>query len=688
VVRVGAPVVGVDIGGTYTDLVLHDEASGETHVGKIRSTPDDPTRALVAGLDELAARAGVQPDTVRGLFHGTTIATNSVLEHDGARVGLITTRGFRDVVHIGRHQRPLSYSVAQQIPLQSRPLVRRCNRKVVRERIVPPGHVDEPLDEDDVREAARELAAAGCDAIAIGFLHAYLDPSHERRAAQIVSEILPDAFVTTSAEVAPEFREFERFTTTCLNAFVGPRSGRYLERLSGVLETRGGASEVHVMTSNGGLASAAQAARRPVSLLLSGPAAGVLGGRFSARRAGRDRLVTFDVGGTSADIGIATAGGIEEASARDGLVAGYPVLLPMLAIHSIGAGGGSIARLDAAGGFRVGPHSAGAVPGPACYGLGGTEPTVTDACVALGRLPAAHMLAGSLRVNADAAHAALTPLARALGTTVLEIADGVVRVANANMAAAIRSRTVERGLDPRSFALVAFGGAGPMHAAEVADLVGIREILIPPYPGITSAIGLVTSDLKYDRTRTLVSAGAAIDAGRVNAVLDELECELRATLAGDGVDPGDCEVARALDCRYAGQGYELRVPLGDGAFTVDDLDAFHAIHEREFQHVPAAPIEIVNARVTAFGRRSPVERLGLTARRASAERLVTDLAIREGGRLIHRSAPVIERNALHASEPIAGPAVVVQDDATTFVPPTWCLRVEPSGCLVLEVGDA
>ncbi|HEX6130816.1 MAG TPA: hydantoinase/oxoprolinase family protein, partial [Actinomycetota bacterium] len=517
-------VIGVDIGGTFTDLMLYDSGSGAVHVHKVPSTPAEPDRAMVTGLAELCTAAGIAPRDVTGVFHGTTVATNAVLEHDGALAGMVTTRGFRDIVHIGRHQRPLHYSVMQDIPWQAKPFVRRRHRKVVTERIVPPsGEVLVPLDEEEVRAAARELRAEGVEAVAVCFLFSYLNPEHERRAAAIVREEIPDAFVTTSADIVPQFREFERFTTATMSAFVGPKTGRYLERLAAGLEEEGVAGDLHVMMSSGGVASSEAAAERPVTLLLSGPAAGILGGRWAGALSGHRRLITFDMGGTSADIGIVTESGVTEASARDTWIGGYPLLVPMLDVHAIGAGGGSIAYVDEGGAFRVGPRSAGAMPGPACYGYGGAEPTISDAHVVLGRLDPDRFLGGRMKLDPQAAVDVVQRLADELGLGFAETADGILTIANSNMARAIRSRTIEKGHDPREFALVAFGGAGPLHAADVADSLGIPEVLVPPYPGITSAAGLLTSDLKYDQMRTVFQMQGSVDAERLNSELDELE---------------------------------------------------------------------------------------------------------------------------------------------------------------------
>ena len=678
-------VIGVDIGGTFTDLMLYDTASGEVAVHKLRSTPDDPGLALIDGIRELCNANGIAASSIAGVYHGTTVATNAVLQHRGAVAGMITNSGFRDVVHIGRHQRPQHYSVMQDIPWQAQPFVERRHRKVVDERITPPtGEVLVPLDEEGVRAAARELRDAGVESVAVCFLFSYLDPSHERRAAAIVAEEMPRAFVTASADIFPQFREFERFTTATMNAFLGPGTGRYLARLESALSDEGVPGKLHVMMSNGGVASAAQAARRPVTLLLSGPAAGVLGSVWAGARSSRERLITFDMGGTSADIGIVTEQGIAEASARDTEVAGYPLLVPMIDIHTIGAGGGSIAFVDEGGGFRVGPRSAGATPGPACYGLGGVEPTVSDANVVLGRIDPSRFLGGEMALDREAGVAAVAELAGRLGLGLLEAAEGIITIANANMAAAIRSRTIQKGRDPRDFSLVALGGAGPLHAAEVADSLGVPEVLVPAYPGITAAMGLLTSDLKYDQMRTAFMFEGAFDPTRLDGDLADMEAELRTSLSADGVADEDVEVTAALDARYVGQGYELRVPLPERRFTAAALEEFHRLHEQEYGHAFRDPIEIVNLRVTAIGRRQKLKSIPVSS--GSLE----DALIGQGegvfrvhGVLETFTTVHYDRARLPFDETFAGPAVVFQRDTTILIPPGWTATADESGNLLL-----
>ncbi len=599
--------LGVDVGGTFTDIILANTGRKTFAIHKVPSTSPDPSVGVIDGIRELCSREDVDLAKVEHLFHGTTVATNAILEHKGARTGMLTTRGYRDIIHIGRHQRPQNYSLMQDIPWQSRPLVRRRHRKLVTERLTPPrGEVLTPLDEEEVRREIADLRDEGVDSIAVCFLFSYLNPSHELRVREIIEEEFPGAFVTTSADISPQFREFERFTTCCLNAFVGPRVRDFILNLSDRLHETGIAVEPHIMTSNGGVATARTITDKPVYTMLSGPAAGVLGGQWTAQRDARRDLITFDVGGTSADIGIVTATGITEASARDTKIAGYPVMIPMIDIHTIGAGGGSIAYVDEGGAFRVGPRSAGSAPGPACYGKGGAEPTVTDANLVLGRLDPDHFLGGSMKLDADAAFAVIDSMAEQLGMDRYEAAEGVNTIMSANMANAIRSRTVQKGHDPRKFALVAFGGAGPMTAVEVARHLKIPQVVVPIYPGITSALGLLTTDLKYDFMHTEFMIAQDLDAGKLRQDLDTLEAQAREQLARDGIPEDRTRLDCSLDLRYLGQGYEMRIPISPEALDTGSMatvwDDFHERHRVEFgHHFPSNPIEIVNLRDTGAG---------------------------------------------------------------------------------------
>ncbi|MDE0718159.1 MAG: hydantoinase/oxoprolinase family protein [Rhodospirillaceae bacterium] len=687
-------LIGVDVGGTFTDLIFTDTDRDVTLIHKVPTTPDDPSVGAIAGLRELCARHDLDPAAIDHVFHGTTIATNAVLEHDGARTGMITNRGYRDILHIGRHQRPENYSIMQDIPWQDRPLVRRRDRATVRERLAPPrGAVLEPLDEEAVREAARSFKARGIEAICVCFLFSYIDPRHEERAREIVLEEFPEAFVTYSAAVAPQFREFERFTTAAMNAFVGPKVRGYVRNFAAGLGDAKCRADLHIMGSNGGIATAATIAERPVLTLLSGPAAGVLGGRWAAAPEADERLITFDVGGTSADIGTVVDGRVSEATARDTWIGGYPVLVPMLDIATIGAGGGSIAHVDRGGAYRVGPQSAGSRPGPAAYGLGGEQPTVTDANLVLGRLDPANFLGGEMTLDTDAAQRVIGSLAEQVGLGELEAAEGVVTILNSNMANAIRAQTIQRGLDPRGFSLVALGGAGPLHAAEVAAMLDIPKVIVPPHPGITSAAGLLTTDLKYDAVKTAFQTSDSVDAAKLNADFAWLEDTLVAQFAADGFERGRIDLIRAGDLRYVGQGYELRVAFPEGPVDEAALaglwQAFERQHRTEYGHVFAdSPVEIVNIRLTGtalmpkIGRPAPIGTGTLDAARLR----VGSCSFRVDGGLTPFETPYYRRDAIPADSPVDGPAVVVQRDTTTVVPPGWTAIAGSNRNLILKHG--
>ncbi len=685
-------LIGVDVGGTFTDLIYTDTETNATAIHKVPTTPDDPSVGAIVGIEALCKRLPIDPRRIDHVLHGTTIATNAVLEYEGAKTGIVTNEGYRDILHIGRHQRPLNYSIMQDIPWQARPLARRRYRKVVGGRITPPnGDVLQPLDEGAVREAARQLKADGVDAIAVCFLFSYIDSTHEDRAKAIIEEEYAECFVTTSASIAPQFREFERFTTAAMNAFIGPKVRDYVANFEAGLKTVQIDADLHIMGSHGGAATAALVNKKPVLTLLSGPAAGVLGGAWSAGLCGRDRLITFDVGGTSADIGIIIDGRFAEATARDTWVGGYPVLVPMIDIETIGAGGGSIASVDRGGAFRVGPQSAGSRPGPAAYGHGGDQPTVTDANLVLGRLDKDNFLGGVMALDADAARVAIDKLATELNLDALETAAGILTILNANMANAIRSRTIQKGLDPRDFALVAFGGAGPLHGAEVADMLDIPEVIVPAHPGITSAAGLLTTDLKYDTIKTEFQVEGSVDLQKLSADFVSLEADLRRQYAADGIDDADVQLSRAGDLRYVGQGYELRIEFPDrpidAAVLTDVWRAFHERHEAEYGHVfTDSPIEIVNIRMTGVGIMpkiaAPTRQDGKSTD-AAALRSGT-CVFRVSGELRPFETTYYERDNLSSDASITGPAIIVQTDTTIVVPPDWVATIETGENIILR----
>ncbi|MFM1655793.1 hydantoinase/oxoprolinase family protein [Brevibacillus sp. B_LB10_24] len=686
-------LIGVDVGGTFTDIVFTDTVERATWIHKVPTTMEDPSIGVVQGIEELCERKGIEPAQIDHVFHGTTIATNSVLEYDGSKTGMITTKGYRDILHIGRHQRPQNYSIMQEIPWQDRPLVQRRYRKVVTERLAPPkGDVLVALEEEEVRASVRELRQEGVESIVVAFLFSYINPAHENRVKQIIEEEYPGAFVTTSASVSPQFREFERFTTAAINGFVGPKVKKYINNLEAKLKKSFPGADLHIMCSNGGVATPQSVAEKPVTTLLSGPAAGVLGGSWSGTLSRRKKLITFDVGGTSADIGIVTEQGYSESSARDTWIAGYPVMVPMIDIHTIGAGGGSIAYVDEGGAFKVGPRSAGSRPGPACYGHGGMKPTVTDANVVLGRLDEENFLGGEMQIYPSASFKVIGELAERLKLGVKETAEGILTILNNNMANAIRAKTIQKGQDPREFALVAFGGAGPLHAVEVAKILNIPEVIIPPYPGITSATGLLTTDIKYDVIKTEFMLSTQLDCQQLNRDLELLGGQIAQQLIADGIGSDQVRLVRTADCRYVGQGYELRIDLPAGEVTQQNmeraLEQFHRLHEAEYGHYFAdSPIEIVNIRMTGIGMMPKIGDPVVEETGNVEEALMKtgQTAFRKDGQLQTCETSFYLREKLPAGAVLSGPAVILQKDTTTIVPPDCQVLVEKSGNLIIKV---
>ena len=689
--------IGVDVGGTFTDLVFVDEASGRTQVTKVPSTPDDPSRAVISGIAELCDAVGVALAEIDQVFHGTTVATNIALTHTGADVGLITTEGFRDVLHIARHQRPLNFSLQQELQWQSRPLVPRRHRFGVRERVTAPdGVVLVPLDEAEVRERVRELKAAGVDSIAVCFLHSYLEPAHERRVKEIVAEEHPDAFLSISHEVLPVYREYERTSTVCLNAYVGPKVSAYLKTLESELRRRGFRHTVQLMQSSGGMAPIDWAAERPVNLLMSGPVAGLIGSIWAAGALGHDNVVSLDIGGTSADIGVAAGARLRMRNLLDTKVGDYQAMVPMVDIDTIGAGGGSIAFVDDGGVFRVGPQSAGARPGPACYQHGGTQPTSTDAQAILGRLRRGRgLIGGAMDVSVELAHAAFAPLAEQLEMTVEEAALGALQIQKFEMTQAIELNSVRRGYDPREFTLVAAGGAGPLFACDIAFELEIPRVLVPPHPGILAATGLLASDVEHEFAATERHVVGAGDAARLGARFAELERQAVDQLEADGVPQERRLLKRLADARYVGQGHELRFAVPAGELDADWLeataDAFHRAHEREYGHRFDAAIEIVNVRVVGVGR---IEKLALPDVEAgsgdpsAAVEARGEVLFEDGGAPRAYATTFYARERLRAGDRFEGPAIIEQYDTTIVVPPRVEVEVDRTGNLVLHCDRA
>jgi N-methylhydantoinase A len=661
--------LAVDVGGTFTDLVA--VVDGTVHVEKVASTPDAPDRAVVDGLESVADRA--PPASADYFAHGTTVATNAVLERSFAETALVTTAGFRDVLEIGRQDRPDIYGLHGSKP---DPVVPRDRRYEVDERVDARGEVVEPLDDDAVAALAEEIDA---DSVAVALLFAFENPDHEKRVGESLRAAGVDS-VSLSSSVLPEIREYERTLATALNAALRPTMDGYLGRLAAALDDAGVAAPLRVMGSDGGVVRAADARERPVETLLSGPAAGVRGAAHVADRLDRPDALTMDMGGTSCDVSLVTDG--EPLVTTEVTVGDYPVAVPTVDVHTVGAGGGSIARLDDGGALRVGPESAGADPGPVCYGRGGTEPTVTDAHCVLGRIdPAA--FAGDVGGATEETAAALESLGDRLDVGPREAAAGVVRVAVADTARALRVVSVERGHDPREFSLVAFGGAGPLHAAAVAAEVGVPEVLVPRAAGVLSAFGLLVSDVTHETARSRVRPWDDVDA-------EDLERRFRESeRAGADRVPDDLPVEhdRFLDVRYAGQSFDLRVPAPspvDGTALAAVADRFHDRHAERYGHAaPGEPLELVAVRVRTRGVVEPPDPAPPPADGDADDAVRETRTVRFDA---DRETPAYDRGALPPGATVEGPAVVEGPDATTVVRPADELAVADDGTLRIEVG--
>jgi N-methylhydantoinase A len=677
--RPGDWIVGVDVGGTFTDFSARNIATGALVVHKRPSTPDDPSEAILNGFDELREKIGFESTEVQRFAHGTTVATNALLQRKGADVAVITTRGFRDLLEIGRQVRPAIYDLQQDAPP---PLADRPHRLEVTERIGPDGAVITPLTDAAIDAVLAEIAALeDVQAVAVCLLFSYINPDHERRIAARIRQTRPDLSVSISSEVQPEFREYERFSTALINAFLQPEVGRYIDRLQHSIDGVAPQARFGIFQSSGGLMSAEKAAQFPVRTALSGPAAGAVGAAAAGAASGIGQIITLDIGGTSTDVCLIRDGRTEFTHVRE--IAGFRIRLPMVDIHTVGAGGGSIASIAADGLMKVGPESAGAVPGPACYGKGGTQPTVTDANVFLHRLQL-DLAGGGLRIDRSRAEAVIHQIAGTLGISPVKAALGITGIATSNMTRAIRAVSTEKGYDPRDFTLMPFGGAGGLHAFDVARALGIRRILVPLAPGILCADGLLEAELQENfvaSCRMPLSAGAA---GPLTDAAEDLIRQGRAWLAEEveGTDSG--RLILSLDMRYVGQNYELPVEVtGD----LDDLEAlreaFFAAHVRSYGYADrAAPVEIVNIRAKTLarlvrGKTDPDDPQGPVAPVSVAQTWFDETAPVE--------TPVYQRTTLPAGAELRGPAIISQFDATTLVPPGARLVVDAARNLIIEL---
>jgi N-methylhydantoinase A len=653
-------VIGIDTGGTFTDCVYR--TGGRLEVFKTRSTPDDPGCAILQAIAQIARQTGAVQLEIR---HGTTVATNALLERKGARVAFVTTAGFEDTLAIGRQARPNLYDWNAHRP---QPLTTPDLCFGVAERIGPDGSTLSGLDRTALEELRQRIAESGAESIAVSLLFSFVNPEHERAVASALKTLkMP---ISLSHQVLPEFREYERAATVTLNAYLMPRLAGYIRGLQRSLTHRG--AQLSIMQSSGGILSAQAAAREPVRTILSGPAGGVTGALSVARRAGIERLLSFDMGGTSTDVSLLDAGR-EPPTTIEGQVSGLPVRVPMLDIHTAGAGGGSLAWMDAAGALQVGPQSAGSDPGPACYGRG-DEVTVTDANLSLGRLHPDHFLGGAMRLDQQRARAALESLRHGTGFLSTEaLGEGIVRVANARMEAALRQVSVERGYNPRSFTLLAFGGAGPLHACALASSLGIRQVLVPAVPGALSALGILDADLRREFSRTvMVLPGSS----QITNVFAELEAEARDTFRYEGVVP---LLTRAADLRYQGQGFELRVDWG-----ADVVRRFHTLHEQAYGYADTGrTVEIVTLRILALARTRKPRQIGTRPRSGDGDKAcISSHRIFEGERW--RRGMLYDRARLRPGDRFSGPAVIVELSATTYLPGGWMAEVDRFGNLRLS----
>ena len=682
--------IGVDVGGTFTDVFGLDDRTGKSFVHKVPSTPNDPSEAILAGVVGLLEANGHNAADVAQLAHGTTVATNALIQRKGARVAMVTTKGFRDLLEIGRQTRPLNYDMQADFPP---PVVPRRRRFEVAERLLADASVMTPISESDVAAAIDAIRDAKVEAVAVCFLFAYLSPEHERRVEAELAKALPEVSISLSSAVQPEFREYERFSTTALNAYLQPLMARYLGNLGRLAKRDLSSVPVVISQSSGGLMSIDQAQRFPIRTALSGPAAGVVGAIEAARRARRPNLITFDMGGTSADVAMVRDFEIGQGYSRR--IGGFPVRLPMVDINTIGAGGGSIAWFGKDDLLKVGPVSAGAVPGPACYGAGGTQPTVTDANLVLGRLSPGGLLGGRMRLDPAKGRAAIEPVAKRLGFTVERAALGILAIVVSNMVRAIRAISVERGYDPRELTLLAFGGAGPLHARDVAQSLEMREILVPEAPGILCAAGLIGSDLMENFVRTVRGEINAGNAASITAELETIAASADAWFAREKIAVAERQILVSLDLRYVGQNFELSVPLatnGTGRPALPSVEtvtkSFWAVHERSYGYFnPHDPIEVVNIRLVARRhRRTRIEDATTVGAPPDALKPV-------GTRSVWFSpdgvaeVPVFDRATLRPGQRIAGAAIIEQMDTTTVMFPGDRLTVDPALNLLIEIAS-
>jgi N-methylhydantoinase A len=667
-------------------LCLFDEATGRLTVAKVSSTPSDPAEGVINGVRKLMSMAGLQAAEIGFFLHGTTVATNALLEGKGALTSLITTEGFEDVLLVGRQNRPRLYDFWARRP---RPIVPRGLCYGVPERTLHTGEILRTLDETRVHEIIADIRGRGIKSVAVCLLHSYANPAHEQIVKAILQEGYPEAFVTVSSDILPEYREYERMSTVCINAYVMPKVNSYVKHLQDELRLMGVGSDLYIMQSNGGVITAQTARESSARTVLSGPAGGALTGAYLSKSLECRNVITIDIGGTSSDICLIKDGHPNQTTESD--IEGYPIKLPMIDINTIGAGGGSIAWVDPGGALRVGPLSAGAVPGPSCYGVGGEEPTVTDANAVLGRINPAFLLGGEMPLYPERAREAIeAKIARPLGIDLVKAAEGIITVVNANMVRGIRRVSVEKGYDPRDFALVAFGGAGPLHGVELANALNMKRVIVPLYPGIASAFGMLSADVRHDYVQTRIAVADQLNLEELNALYREMESHAFRQLATEGFQGPMAELLRRVDMRYLGQSYELTIVAPSGPLTPSTISSlkedFHRSHEQAYGYArQGEKVEVVNLRLVALGRLPRSEIAGEWPSTGTPPQPVDHRPVFFQGRF-HRT-PVYQRSHLLQRQPLSGPVIIEQLDSTTVVPPGCRAAVEPGGNILIDLGE-
>ena len=680
--------IGIDVGGTFTDVTLLNSETGRYYTYKLSSTLQDQSLAIANGTKETLELYGVPVSEIEYFGHGTTVATNMIIERKGAKTALITTKGFRDLLEIGRQTRPSLYNIMEDKP---ETLVKRSLRKEISERVTAKGDILRDVDRDEVRAVLKELKEQGVESIAVCFLFSFLNSRNEKIVEDCIKEVWPEAYYSVSSTILPEFREFERLSTTVINSYLGPRMKMYIHNLRQRIKEVGVTVEPYITQSNGGVMSISSTIQTPVQTALSGPSAGVMGAVYIAEAAGFKDIITYDMGGTSTDVSLVKDGIAEYTTKRK--VCGLPSGVPMIDVHAVGAGGGSIAQIDNAGALKVGPESAGANPGPAAYGLGNENPVVTDANLVLGRINPHYVLGGRLKIDAELSKKAVkTKIADPMGIGTEEAALGIVKVVNSNMARAIRVITVEKGHNPSDFTLVAYGGAGPLHAVHLAQEMGIRTVLIPPAPGALCALGLLTADIKKSYVRTAIASYDEMTPEQINAVMSSLRDEGSAWLDSEKVPSERRKFHGIAEMRYVGQNYELQVEIPTENITVSDIEKmrqdFFVAHEKNYGYYnPNAPVQFVNFRCEATGI---VKKPNL----AELETTLDDPSKAEiGRRVVHFEesgavdCPVYDRAKFGMAERVNGPCIIEQMDSTTVVPPNTWFSIDKFGNLIIRAFD-